>query len=94
MTRFLLLLPAALMMACDPLPQIGAAPADASGPPPRLLPIDDVLARVPAAGNAPERGEALAARAARLKQRAAAMRGPVQDPATRARLRPPAPGAG
>lgn len=81
-------------MACDPLPQIGAAPAAPAGPPPRLLPIGELLAQAPAAGLRPERGDALAARAARLQARAAAMRGPVHDPATRARLRPPAPGAG
>lgn len=90
MTRFLLFLPAALLMACDPLPDIGAAPPASAGPPPALLPVGDLLAQTPEPRITPARTDALAARAAGLRQRAGAMRGPVHDPATRERLRPPA----
>jgi hypothetical protein len=74
---------AALLSACADLPP--ADPAVGKAPPPALLPLDRLLAGVDAgSGRSPE--TALADRAARLRARAALMRGPVLDPATRARL--------
>ncbi len=85
MTRFLLCLPLIVLSGCAPLPDIGAFP-ESSGAAPRLLPMDEVLAQVPGARVTASTGEALAARAARLQNRARLMKGPVLDPATRARL--------
>lgn len=50
------------------------------------MPIDGLLAQAAGPSVAKDAGAALAARAARLKARARAMRGPVLDPQTRARL--------
>ncbi len=52
---------------------------------PRILPIDDLLAKVPAAGQDYGIGS-LAARAANLRVRALRLRGPVIDTSTRARM--------
>jgi len=74
-----LLLAAALaaLAGCSQFPAVDAfAASRASGPPPVLLPIDQVLAADSAPTQAAAAGETLAARAARLKARAAAMRGP------------------
>lgn len=72
------------LSACAQFPAIDAMPPAASGPAPALVPIDRLLAAADAPTSA--RAAGLAARAARLKVRAALMRGPVLDPATRARL--------
>ncbi|MBK8440201.1 MAG: hypothetical protein IPL38_12195 [Rhodobacter sp.] len=76
-----------LSSGCAPFPVVGAFPAaTAATTPPTLLPLDELLAQAAAPGTAAARGEALAARAARLRARASLMRGAVHDPATRARL--------
>ncbi len=67
------------------MPDIGPLP-DASAAAPSLLPMDQVLAQAPSGRISASTGEALAARAARLKNRARLMQGPVHDPATRERL--------
>ncbi len=72
--------------ACAPLPAGTAGSAGPDAPPPALLPLDDILAQAGSVGAAADPGEALAARAARLRARAALMQGPVLDPDTRARL--------
>ena len=75
-----------LLAACAQFPDLDALPPDTSLPPPALLPLDDLLAQASAPSVAEAAGTALASRAARLRTRAALMRGPVLDPATRARL--------
>jgi hypothetical protein len=72
------------LAACAPLPGgLDRLPVDSAAAP-ALLPLEDILSQAQAPGSDP--GAGLAARAARLKARAALMRGPVHDPATRARL--------
>ncbi|SEC13721.1 hypothetical protein [Rhodobacter sp. 24-YEA-8] len=85
MTRLPILLPLIALLGCAPFPEVGPLP-DASGAPPSLLPMDEVLAQAPSGRISASTGEALAARAARLQNRARLMQGPVLDPATRARL--------
>ena len=66
-------LPAVLLLclaACAPFPQIDAMGPD-TPPPPPLLPIDELIAQ--AGAGTPDPGPMLAARAARLKARAAAI---------------------
>ena len=66
-------LPAVLLLclaACAPFPQLDVA-RSATAPPPPLLPIDALIAQ--AGATTPDPGPALAARAARLKARAAAI---------------------
>lgn len=71
-----------LVSACAQFPEIDAIPATTAAVAPALVPLDSLLASTVAATPAPDLGP----RAARLKARAALMRGPVMDPATRARL--------
>ncbi|NPD13970.1 hypothetical protein HOY34_01995 [Xinfangfangia sp. D13-10-4-6] len=85
MTRISLLLSLSLLLGCAPMPEIGPLPA-ANQAAPALLPLNDVLAQVPEARLSASGGEALAARAARLQNRARLMKGAVHDPATRSRL--------
>jgi hypothetical protein len=68
--------------AAPDLPDLGPVPA---GPPPTLLPTDQLMPPDPAIAAGAD--AALEGRAAALRARAAAMRGPVGDPATRDRLR-------
>ena len=82
----------ALLGACASFPAVDAAQARfaqrAGGPSvtPSLVPIEGLIAQaVPGRATAGAR-DALAARAAGLRARAKAMRGPVHSPATRARL--------
>lgn len=82
----------ALLGACASFPEVDAAQArfaqTAGGPSvtPGLVPIEGLIAQaVPGRATAGAR-DALAARAAGLRARAGAMRGPVHSPATRARL--------
>lgn len=70
MRRILPILLAGCLAACATFPEIDAMGPD-TGPPPPLLPIDDLLAQ--ASGTATDPGPDLAARAARLKARAAAI---------------------
>jgi hypothetical protein len=69
------------LQACTELPALGPT---ASGAEPTLVPIDLLLAQADDPGKITT--DALAARASRLQARAGLMRGPVLDPATRARL--------
>lgn len=77
---------AALLAACAEIPAIEAFPPAKSAPPPSLLPLDEIFARVQAGPGAEARVDGLNARALRLQNRARMMQGPVHDPATRARL--------
>ena len=65
-SAFLILVVA--VAGCAPFPEIDAMGAE-TGPPPQLLPIDDLLAQAGTVSIDP--GPALAARAAALKARAA-----------------------
>lgn len=85
-SRLLSGLLALALAGCTPLPDFAAFPEGADAPPPALLPIDRLLAGTDAPAMAEAQGQGLSARAARLRARAALMRGPVHDPATRARL--------
>lgn len=71
------------LAACSPLPDTGIAPATVTGPAPQILPLDQILAAAPPEGAAI--GD-LSARTAALQARARGLRGPVNDPATAARL--------
>jgi len=68
------------------MPAVGAFPKGAAMPAPRLVPLETILAQATAPSGIETRANTLSARAARLKARAALMRGPVHDAATRARL--------
>ena len=70
MRRLLVLLALAAPAACAPFPEMAALGPD-TGPPPELLPVDELLAQ--AGTMTADPGPALAARAARLKARAAAI---------------------
>lgn len=85
--RFALLFCLALA-ACAEMPDLALPAAPASGAAPRILPLDDLVAqaRLDPPGTAVAAPAPLMGRAAALRARAAAMRGPVNDPATRARL--------
>ena len=58
------------LAACAPFPQIDAM-GPGTAPPPPLLPIDELIAQ--AGASTPDPGPVLAARAARLKARAAGL---------------------
>lgn len=89
MLRVLSVLALLGLSACAEVPQL-AAPPLAPGPAPAILPLEPLLAQIPAPGQVvPVDPGGLTARAARLRARGAAMRGPVADPATRARLLAP-----
>lgn len=85
-SRLLPCLLALALAACTPLPDIAARSEGPAAPPPALLPMDQLLAAAASPAVAEARGQSLSARAARLRARAALMRGPVHEPATRARL--------
>lgn len=70
---FSILLLAGGLAACAPFPELDAVGPD-TGPPPQLLPIDDLLQQAQTTSADP--GPAVAARAARLKARAAAIKAP------------------
>jgi hypothetical protein len=73
--------------ACGDFPQLDAA-QDGRGAQdtPRLVPIAGLIAQAGAGQSDAAVQGAVAGRAAGLRARAAAMRGPVYDPVTRARL--------
>ena len=74
MPRFCLALMTLLAVAaCAPFPEIDAVGPE-TGPPPALLPIDDLLSAVQTTSTNP--GPALIDRATRLKARAAALQAP------------------
>lgn len=75
-----------LVSGCTQFPELDALPPDQTAEAPRLVPIEDIRAAVGAPRSSAGTADALAARAQRLKNRAALMQGPILDPATRARL--------
>ena len=84
--RILPILLALVLAGCAPLPEFAPFPETADAPPPGLMPMDQLLAQAGTAPRAEAASQSLSARAARLRARAALMRGPVNDPVTRARL--------
>ena len=82
---FLILVLCLALVACATVPDLGPQ-TGTKGPAPQLLPLDQLIAEARGGRLTAGVGEALVARANRLRARAAAMRGPVHDPATRARL--------
>ena len=74
---------AAILCACAPVVGPHGGPV-APGSYPQLQPIGGLLAQADAASADP--GPSVEGRAARLRARAALMRAPILDPATRARL--------
>ena len=66
--------PLAMLVACTPLPDMGALPDPGNQPPPRILPLDQVLAAAGPTPDGTETAKALDARAAALRARAAALR--------------------
>ena len=84
MTRYALLF---LLAGCSTFPQLDdrISPAAEAAPYPDLVALAPILAAADgAAGRSPP---VLAGRLAALRARATALRGPVVDPATRARMR-------
>lgn len=73
------------LAACAAVPDLGPQPAS-SGAAPQILPLDGLLAEAQGSQITVAMGPALAARAARLRARAAVMRAPVADSVMRARL--------
>ncbi|MDP4032413.1 MAG: hypothetical protein Q8P60_06095 [Pseudorhodobacter sp.] len=82
---FLILALILALTACAVVPDLGPQPAPA-GPAPQILPLDGLLAEAQGSRITVAMGPALAARAARLRARAAVMRAPVTDQVMRARL--------
>jgi len=82
----------ALLGACASFPDVDAAQArfaqksGQTSETPSLVPIDGLIAQAGPGRATAEARDALAARAAGLRARAVAMRGPVHSPETRARL--------
>lgn len=72
------------LVGCGDFPEVEARAA--SGFAPELVPIEGLIAQATPGGASVGARDALAGRAAGLRARAAAMRGPVHSPATRARL--------
>lgn len=83
---FLCLVTALASAGCAPMPAVDAFPPGDPMPAPSLVPLDIILAQAAAPADIETRANTLSARAARLKARAALMRGPVHDGTTRARL--------
>lgn len=77
-----------LLAACTEFPALDGkvSAAARAAPYPKLLPIDDLLTRPTPPRLSETDVTALAARAARLRRRAAALQGPVIDQSTRKRL--------
>jgi hypothetical protein len=77
-----------VLSACARFPEVDTAQAarGGGGATPALAPIDGLIGQATPALALTEAGDALAARAADLEARAAAMRGPVQSAETRTRL--------
>lgn len=77
-----------LLAACATFPDVDTAQARlaSTGPAPQLVPIEGLIAQAGPGRASQAASDALAGRAANLRARAAAMRGPVHSPATRARL--------
>lgn len=75
-----------LVGACGPPAVDQARPITDEGPPPVILPLDEVLAQTDVPGLEPTDTAALQARAAGLQARAAGLSAAEVDPATRARL--------
>jgi hypothetical protein len=67
-----------VLTACAPFPAVDKALGTDAGPPPQLLPIDSLIAQ--GQGSAADPGPALAARAASLKARAAALQAASPPP--------------
>ena len=84
--RLLPCLMALTLAASTPLPDFAAYGESADAPRPALVPMDQLLAAASVPPVAEGRSQDLSARAEMLRARAALMRGPVHDPATRARL--------
>lgn len=69
-TTAFLILALSVVAGCAPFPELDALGPD-TGPPPQLLPIDDLVTQAQAIS--PDPGPTLSARAARLKARVAAI---------------------
>ncbi len=80
------LIPFLALMACAQFPQLDARvdAAEQSAPPPPLLTADQLVSHTPQTTVAPP--SAAPGRLAALRARAGRLRGPVIDPATRARM--------
>lgn len=63
-----------LMAACASFPQVDAATRAASGPAPKLIPVDGILAQADALGSGQAAVGTIEARAAGLRARAARLR--------------------
>ena len=83
-TPFVLLICLLALLGCGDFPQVEARAV--TGPAPQLVPIEGVIAKAALGGANVGARDALAGRAAGLRARAGAMRGPVHSPETRARL--------
>ncbi len=79
-----------LLVACTPFPDPGgrlsAARNEGAGEAPALIPVGELLARADRIAVSEAIPRTIAARVASLQARAARLRGPVVDGATRARM--------
>ncbi len=88
--RFALaLFPLTIIIACTQFPQLDdAVSTDARDAPyPDLVPVENIQNQVPETQVEPTTVEEVEARAARLKERAQQLRGPVVDDATHRRMK-------
>ncbi len=77
------------LAGCATFPELDAAitPEARAAPYPAIAPLADITAQTAPPRGAAESTQSLAGRAARLRERAAGLDGPVVDPATRDLLR-------
>lgn len=83
---FLAALAASLLTGCDPFPTFEVSESARAAAYPDLVPVEEITGQVPAQAIAPETSSDLTKRAARLKARAARLRGSVVDAETQRRM--------
>ncbi len=77
---------ASLIAGCTPFPKLEESAGARAAPYPDLVPVKDIVAQVPPEPTDPESTTDLADRSARLKARAARLKGSVVDADTQERL--------
>ncbi|SLN41332.1 hypothetical protein ROG8370_01731 [Roseovarius gaetbuli] len=80
-------LAASLIAGCDPVPTLEASKGARDAPYPDFIPAEDILAQVTPDAVTPATSTDLADRTARLRARAARLKGSVVDAETQERLK-------